>query len=229
MDASRRLVIVSLLGMGAGLAGCAEEAPPATLASEAQGVVDGAVMAVRTIMAVRTMKTSTGFATSGLLGRARGVVIVPRALKVALIAGGSGGRAVLVGRTPKGWSDPAFYTVGSGSLGPQVGVRESTIVVLLMTERALDAFLRQSNVTLGADANLTVGQFNTSGAAAIGDQDVVVWTDAQGLFIGGSVAGQGFNQDADYNRAYYGRNVPAIDVLAGLVHNPAAGRLRAVL
>ena len=223
MDASRRLVIVSLLGMGAGLVGCAEETPPATLASEAQGVVDGAVTAVQ------TMKTSPGFATSGLLGRARGVVIVPRVLKVALIAGGSGGRAVLVGRTPRGWSDPAFYTVGSGSLGPQIGVRESTIVVLLMTERALDAFLRQSNVTLGADASLTVGQFSAAGAAAIGSQDAVVWTDAQGLFIGGSVAGQGFNQDADYNRAYYGRSVPAIDVLANLVHNPAAAPLRAVL
>ena len=223
MDASRRLVIASLLGMGAGLAGCAAETPPATLASEAQSVVDGAVTAVE------TMKASAGFATSGLLSRARGVVIVPRALKIALIAGGSGGHAVLVGRTPQGWSDPAFYTVGGGSLGPQIGVREQTIVVLLMTERALNAFLHESNVTLGASANLTVGQFSASGAAAIGGQNVVVWTDAQGLFIGGSVAGQGFNQDADYNRAYYGRNVPAIDILAKLVHNPAANRLRAVL
>ena len=223
MDCTRRIVIFSALSLSAALAGCATETPPASARSDAQAVVDGAVAAVQ------AMRASSDFAASGLLQRAKAVLIVPRSLKVAVVAGGEGGHAVLVGRTARGWSDPAFYTVGSGSLGPQIGVRNSTSVLLIMTDRALNTFLQNSNVTLGALGNVTVGQFSKTGSATIGGQDAVLWTDAQGLFIGGSVAAQGLAQDADYNRAYYGRNVPAIDVLANLVHNPAAAPLRAAL
>ncbi len=184
------------------------------------------------LAAVQEMRASPGFASSGVLGRARAVLIVPRSLKIAVLVGGAGGHAVLLARTAHGWSDPAFYTVASGSLGPQIGVRESAIVLLLMTDRALDAFLHNNNVTLGASANLTVAQYNATGAAAIGGQDVIVWTDSQGLFIGGSVAAQGFTQDGTYDQAYYGfsgQNVTASEILAGAVHNPAADPLKAAL
>ncbi|MBV9750261.1 MAG: lipid-binding SYLF domain-containing protein, partial [Acetobacteraceae bacterium] len=190
------------------------------------GVVDGAVAAVQ------QMRASPNFAGSGVLQRAKAVVIVPRSLKVAALVGGAGGHAVLLARTAHGWSGPAFYTVASGSLGPQIGVRESTIVLLLMTDRALDAFLHNNNVTLGASANLTVAQYSASGAAAIGSQDVVVWTDSQGLFVGGSVAAQGFSQDGTLDQAYYGfsgQNMTATEILAGASHNPGADRLKAVL
>ncbi len=87
-------------------------------------------------------------------------------------------------------------------------------------------------MTLGASANLTVGQFGATGAAAIGAQDVVVWTDSRGLFIGGSVAAQGFSQDGAYDVAYYGnsgQNMTATEILAGAGQNPGAGRLKAAL
>lgn len=216
---------MGLLGLGVGLTGCASQSP-ATNGSEAQTVVDGAVAAVQ------QMRTSSDIVSSGVLGRAKAVVIVPRSLKIAVIAGGSGGHAVLLARTAHGWSNPAFYTVASGSLGPQVGVRESTIVLLLMTDRALNAFLHNNNVTLGASANLTVAQYSASGAAAIGSQDVVVWTDSQGLFIGGSVAAQGFRQDFALDRAYYGnagQNMTATEILANAGHNPGADKLKAAL
>ncbi len=225
MKGSRRLVVMGLLGLGIGLAGCAPSSPAAG-DNEAQAVVDGAVAAIQ------QMRASTSFASSGLLQRAKAVVIVPRSLKIAALVGGAGGHAVLLQRTAHGWSGPAFYTVSSGSLGPQIGVRESTIVLLLMTDRALDAFLHSSNVTVGASANLTVAQYNASGAAAIGSQDVVLWTDSQGLFAGGSLGVQGFSQDATLDEAYYGfsgQNMTATEILAGAAHNPGADRLKAVL
>lgn len=226
MDGSRRLVIMSLMGLGVGLASCAPLASPATAESEPQQVVDGAVTTVQ------AMKNSSGFANSGVLGRARAVLIIPSSVKIAVGIGGAGGHAVLLERTAHGWSDPAFYTVGSGSLGPQIGVRDTQAVLLLMTDRALDAFLHNSNVTLGASGNLTVGQFGATGAAAIGGQDVVAWTDSRGLFIGGSVAAQGFSQDGAYDQAYYGnsgQNVTATEIFANAARNPGADRLKAVL
>jgi lipid-binding SYLF domain-containing protein len=216
---------MGLLGLGVGLAGCAP-ASTARSDNEAQTVVDGAVTAVQ------QMRGSPGFASSSLLERAKAVVIVPRSLKIAVIAGGAGGHAVLLAHTAHGWSNPAFYTVASGSLGPQIGVRESTIVLLLMTDRALNAFLHTNNVTLGASANLTVAQYSASGGAAIGSQDVVAWTDSQGLFVGGSVAAQGFTQDGALDRAYYGytgQNMTAAEILANAAHNPGADRLKAAL
>ena len=216
---------MGLLGLGVGLAGCA---PTSTTTNEndAQAVVDGAVATVQ------AMRASAGFAGSGVLQRAKAVLITPRSLKVAVLVGGTGGRAVLLARTAKGWSDPAFYTVASGSLGPQIGVRESAVVLLLMTDRALNAFLHNNNVTLGASANLTVAQYNATGAAAVGGQDVVLWTDSQGLFIGGSVAAQGFSQDGTLDQGFYGfngQNVTAPEILAGAVHNPGSDALKRAL
>lgn len=225
MIGSRRLVVMGLMGLGVGLAGCAPQSA-ATNSSEAQTIVDGAVAAVQ------QMRTSGGFANTGLLERAKAVVIVPRSLKIAVLAGGADGHAVLVAHTSHGWSEPAFYTVASGSLGPQIGVRESTIVLLLMTDRALNAFLHNNNVTLGASANLTVAQYSASGAASFGSQDVVVWTDSQGLFIGGSVAAQGFTQDVALDQAYYGysgQSLTVTEIIANAVHNSGADRLRAAL
>ncbi len=224
MKGSRRLVVMGLLGLGVGLAGCAPSSPAAS-ENEAQTVVDGAVAALQQMR-------SSNFASSGLLQRAKAVLIVPRSLKIAAVVGGAGGNAVLLARIAHGWSDPAFYTVASGSLGPQIGVRTSTVVLLLMTDRALDAFEHNNNVTLGASANLTVAQYSASGAAAIGSQDVVVWTDSQGLFIGGSVAAQGFSQNATLDQAYYGfsgQNMTASEILAGAAHNPGSDRLKALL
>ena len=227
MDVSRRVVVSSLLGLSTGLVGCATQTTsPAAASSQAQQVVDGAVTAVQ------AMKASASFAGSGLLGRAKGVLIVPGAVKVALVAGGSGGSAVLVGRTATGWSNPAFYTVGAGSLGPQIGIQDTTTVLLLMTDKALNALLKNSGVTLGASAGLTVAQYGASGAAAVGGQDVVVWTNSKGLFIGGSVAAQGFSQDFATDQAYYGfagQNMTAAEILAGAARNPGADKLVAAL
>src|SRR5439155_1349023 len=56
-------------------------------------------------------------------GRAKGVLIAPKIVKAGFILGGSGGRAVLIARDPKGrWVGPAFYTLATASVGFQAGV-----------------------------------------------------------------------------------------------------------
>src|SRR5438309_2668812 len=57
---------------------------------------------------------------------AKAVMIAPEVRRAGFVLGGSGGRAVLIGRDPAGkWSGPAFYTLASASVGFQAGVDKS--------------------------------------------------------------------------------------------------------
>ena len=179
--------------------------------------------------AVREMKAETGIAKTGLLHRAKAVLIVPSALDVAVGIGGAGGRAVLLVHERHGWSDPAFYSVATASAGVQLGAKQVTSVLLIMTDRALRSFLQDSNVTVGAQANLTAVRFDANRVAQLGGADVVLWSKSQGLFAGAAVQAQGFVQNGGANRAYYGRDVTAPEIADGAVHNPGAARLRAAL
>jgi lipid-binding SYLF domain-containing protein len=73
-----------------------------------------------------------------LIKQAHGVLIIPQFLKGGFIIGGSGGSGVLLGRNGQ-WSDPAFFTMGGGSIGFQIGAQVSEVVLLMMTRRAVDA------------------------------------------------------------------------------------------
>lgn len=195
----------------------------ARAANDQQQTVDDATAAVQ------MMKTETGIAKSGLLRRAKAVLIVPSAVDVALGIGGAGGRAVLLVHGPHGWSDPAFYSVATASAGAQLGAKQVTSVLLIMSDRALRSFLQDSNVTVGAQANLTAVRFDANRVAQLGGADVVLWSKSQGLFAGAAVQAQGFVQNNTSNQAYYGRNVTVAQIADGSVRNPAADRLRAAL
>src|ERR1700693_776197 len=56
-----------------------------------------------------------------VLGSAECVAVVPSLLKGGFVVGGRYGRGVASCRTEKGWSAPAFLTMGGGSFGLHTG------------------------------------------------------------------------------------------------------------
>ena len=54
---------------------------------------------------------------------ARAVLIFPSLVKGGFIFGAEGGDGVLLRRSGRGWSSPAFYSMGSASFGFQVAMR----------------------------------------------------------------------------------------------------------
>jgi lipid-binding SYLF domain-containing protein len=54
-----------------------------------------------------------------LLASAECVAVFPSVSKAAFIPGGSGGRGLASCRTTTGWSAPAYFILGGGSLGLQ--------------------------------------------------------------------------------------------------------------
>ena len=63
----------------------------------------------------------------GGAARARAVMICPRVFKAGFFLGGEGGDCVLLARAGNGtWSYPAFYGMGSGSFGLQIGIQDAS-------------------------------------------------------------------------------------------------------
>jgi lipid-binding SYLF domain-containing protein len=168
-----------------------------------------------------------------LLGRARGVMICPRVFKVGLFFGGEGGACVLLARAGNGtWSYPAFIGMGSGSFGLQIGLQDSQIVMLIMTEKGLSAVM-DSQFKLGADASIAVAtlgagiQGATTGALGA---DIVAFSQSRGLYGGITLAGSIMGAKTEWNREYYGREYATRQIVIDMqASNPGADPLREVV
>ena len=83
-----------------------------------------------------------------VLRNAKGLAILT-VVKVGLGISGKGGQGVVIARTDRGWSGPSFVGTGGAGWGPQIGAQVTDFVFVLNTNRAVRAFSRDGNVTLG--------------------------------------------------------------------------------
>lgn len=171
----------------------------------------------------------------GLLERARGVLIVPQLFKVGFIIGGEAGRGVLLARdlSAGSWSNPAFFDVGSASLGLQIGASETQLVLVVMTDRGLESLLAD-RINVGADASIAAGPVGAAAKAATTstelDADIYAYGTSEGLFAGIALEGGMIVPDEDANLAFYGEALTTREIVqAGLGHNGDAEPLRRML
>jgi lipid-binding SYLF domain-containing protein len=159
-----------------------------------------------------------------ILRSAECVAVVPSLLKGGFIVGARYGRGVASCRGEKGWSAPAFFTVGGGSFGFQIGGQAVDVVMLIMNKEGMKNLL-ESKFQLGANASAAAGPV---GRHAEGNTDwkmraqVLTYSRARGLFAGVELNGAVIQQDKDSTRDFYGRMVPFKTSLNGLVDAPPA-------
>ncbi|HET8995603.1 MAG TPA: lipid-binding SYLF domain-containing protein [Acetobacteraceae bacterium] len=195
---------------------------------EPQIVVDRATLTVQEMMSNRQSEDPRG-----LLRRARAVLICPRVFKAGFFFGGSGGDCVLLGRAGNGtWSYPAFYAIGSGSFGFQFGIEDSSIVMMIMTNRGLNAVL-DSHFKIGAGAGLAIATIGAgvqgSTTAAVG-ADIVAFAQSRGLYGGISLEGSILSSRSGWDQAYYRQPLGSRQIVMQMQGaNPGADPLRAVL
>jgi SH3 domain-containing YSC84-like protein 1 len=166
------------------------------------------------------------------LARAKGVFVIPHYGKGALIVGGQGGGGVVLARRGNSWTDPAFFSIGGGSIGAQAGGEAGCVVLLLMTDKALEKFAHSDNTwALNANAGLTVVTWSGRGQAQTGKGDVIVWTDTNGLYGGLTASVTDISPDKDMDQAYYGMPVTSQQILTGAAspNAPNAAPLRNAL
>jgi len=157
-----------------------------------------------------------------LFDRAKAVGVFPGIDKVSLLfEQASQGYGVVCRRLQGGWSPPAYYSFGTGGLGfTSVGAEKPDVIVLFMTDKAVEAFQKGR---IGFKGELTgvagpLGALNEEKEKSIRAANVIVY-----MFAGGKVKGvelgsnffkdAGVNPDNNINKAVYG--LKGRDVLSG--------------
>ena len=145
-----------------------------------------------------------------VMGSAECVAVVPSMLKAGFIFGAQYGRGVASCRTPRGWSDPAFFTIEGGSFGFQIGGQAVDLIMLVMNHRGMENLLN-SKFKLGADATAAAGPVGRHAAA---DTDwkmraqVLSYSRARGIFAGLELNGAVVRMDHESTREFYGSMQP---------------------
>jgi len=108
--------------------------------------------------------------------KAAGMLVFPVITEAGLVLGGSYGEGALV----IGGATVAYYNIGSGSLGLQMGAEKHAQIIMFMTPQSLAAFRASSGWEAGADANVTLIDKGNSA-----DIDTLVGTDPVIAFVFG--------------------------------------------
>ncbi len=158
------------------------------------------------------------------------VFIVPQFLKGAFVFGGAGGSGVVCARDANTgtWSAPAFFTLGSASIGLQIGGSVSEVVLMVMSRKGVTAFY-SSSFKLGAELSLAAGPVGGSLQGATSQNlsaDIIAYSRSKGAFAGISLEGGIIKTRDSMNRDYYNQAVHAYEILAEQsVSNPHADKL----
>ncbi len=156
---------------------------------------------------------------------AKALFIVPQNLKGGFLVGGSGGSGVMVVRDKETgkWGYPVFYTMGSISLGFQIGAEASQIILMVMSDKGMTKML-ETSVKLGADVTMATGPVGLGAKAQTAD--IYSYARSKGAFAGVSLEGAVIKVRNTWNHAYYKKEVdPADVVLLHKVTNPEADKL----
>ena len=142
-----------------------------------------------------------------LLADAQGVAIIPRVVKAGFVFAGRGGHGVVLTRDKNGaCGEPVFVNLGGGSVGFQVGVESTDVVLVFRDRRSLDRLLEgKGKVTLGADAAVAAGPVGRQAMAATDaklEAEILSYSRSRGLFAGVSLDGTVIRPDANTNAMF---------------------------
>ena len=214
---SLRIVVTALLALAvsvpAGLGKAADSSEQQTLVEEATQVL-------------HKFAVDPDVVLSGAEPKA--LFVVPRYGRGAILIGVASGRGVLLTRDEKtgSWSHPAFYSLGSVSVGLQGGGDVTELLIVVRTDRGLSSFY-EASFALGGDFSIATGPVG-AGAKAEGIMaDMYAYARSKGLFAGISLEGAKISILDDWNGAYYGAGTEPEDILVKeTVSNPGAASLR---
>lgn len=174
------------------------------------------------LLVERAQRTIDSFASDsqftyyydGYLKTAKGFLVIPSMAKGGFIVGGSAGKGVLIAKDAEtgSWNGPAFYTLGSASIGLQVGGKNSEMLIIVTSERGINRLLN-SGAKLGGDLSVAVGPLGEGVGSADVRADLIVFSRNKGLFGGASLEGSVVDVSQSRNRAYYGESLRPTDIL----------------
>ena len=164
-----------------------------------------------------------------LLDKAEAIAVFPDVVKAAFIFGGKGGQGVISRRTRKGWSAPAFFNLGGGSFGAQIGATKTDYVLLIMNDDGIRGFLKDK-FEIGGEVGVAAGPVGREAAASTNprlDAGILSYSRSRGAFIGAALKGASITPDNDLNEAVYAKKAKDVlgDNATSVGQMPAAVRI----
>jgi len=159
-----------------------------------------------------------------LIKESEGIVIFPDAFKIAFgCVGGQGARGIAMIRKEDGsWSNPFIVTFGEGSLGFQLGIQSSDIILLFKDRNDIMEIV-ESELTLGGDISVVAGPVNRGYSSSTDvefDAEVYSYAQSKGLFAGVCLHGGILSYNKDVNDALYGTYFVDMDEIFNEIETP---------
>ncbi|KAF2868698.1 hypothetical protein BDV95DRAFT_500321 [Massariosphaeria phaeospora] len=145
-------------------------------------------------------------------------------MRTGLWVSGAGGSGVLVGRLEDGsWSPPSGIMLHTAGLGFLAGIDIYDCVVVINTQKALDAF-STVRCTLGGEISAVAGPVGVGGLLETElhkrQAPVFTYLKSRGFYAGIQADGTIIIERTDENERFYGERIGVADILAGKARHP---------
>lgn len=157
-----------------------------------------------------------------VIKNAKGLAIFTT-MRTGLWISGAGGSGILVARKADGeWSSPSGILLHTAGLGFLVGVDIYDCVVVINTEKALEAFTKV-RCTLGGEISAVAGPFGMGGVLETElhkrQAPIFNYLKSRGFYAGVQIDGTVIIERGDENERFYGEKLKVADILAGNVRH----------
>lgn len=182
------------------VAGCAAKHSSSRSESAGQEIVDSSVEELRSHLEGPQMKD-----VAAAISQAKGIMIVPGLGDVSFFFSVGGGNALLMAKTEKGWSGPAFLTKGAAGFGVQAGFTKTSGLIIYMHEDDMRYVVETGGIAQGqAAVTVLESDWATRTPSFAGSGDIVFVGDTSGLYAGVGVDAGGLSDRPSINAAYHG-------------------------
>ena len=152
-----------------------------------------------------------------LLKKAGAIAIIPGVIKAAYGIGGQYGKGIILVKNRGSWSNPCFISLAGGSIGWQIGVQKTDVVLVFKSRKSVND-IEKGKITLGADVSVTAGPVGRRAEASTDlelEAEIYSYSKSKGLFAGVSIKGASITIDHDANEEFYDRRrVDPEDILS---------------
>jgi lipid-binding SYLF domain-containing protein len=179
---NKRVFIASLAALAVFAAGCTTTGTGSGDPAARRKAIDAGVDSALSLL----YQQESG--SRDLVGRAAGVLVFPNVMEAGFIVGASRGQGAL----RVGGKTVSYHATTSGSIGLQAGAQSTAVILLFMTQDALQRFQNSRGWTVGADASVTLLSVGASAqmTTATAQQPVIGYVlSNRGLMAGVSLDG----------------------------------------